>query len=71
MVDNVFFVLQIIAIVVLLYWAVTRDKKGDDAAETGLLAMRRMEGDDSGEQAPKSRHQRRKRSNSGNHRRAS
>ena len=58
MVDTVFFVLQIIAVGVLLYWAVTRDKKGDDAAQTGLLAMRRTERDDSRQQAPASARQR-------------
>lgn len=68
MVDNVFFVLQIIAVVVLLYWAVTRDRKGDDAAQTGLLAMRRTADDDSGPKTPASRGQRPRRPRRGSNR---
>lgn len=71
MVDNVFFVLQIIAMVVLLYWAITRDQKGDDAAQTGLLAMRRTADDDSGPEEPRGRQQRRKSANACSSRRGS
>jgi len=51
MVDNVFFILQTIGILVLLYWALTRDRKGDDAAHGGLLAMRRPDAEGDGQTA--------------------
>ena len=43
MVDTVFFLLQFIALGVLLHWALTHDKPDDSAAESGILAMRPAE----------------------------
>jgi hypothetical protein len=40
MVDTVFFLLQFIALGVLLHWALTHDRPDDGAAESGILAMR-------------------------------
>lgn len=43
MVGQVFFVLQILGLLVFLHWALTHDKPDDSAAETGILAMRPAE----------------------------
>jgi hypothetical protein len=40
MVDTVFFLLQFIALGILLHWALTHDRPDDGAAESGILAMR-------------------------------
>jgi hypothetical protein len=40
MVDSVFFLLQFIALGILLHWALTHDRPDDGAAESGILAMR-------------------------------